>query len=416
MTALFRGAATALAACCLASTALAAPAETFVDSPAGRIITPGSSQRTTGSLAHTNIHILVPGGKTLAPTVTPSGIFETPASLACVYKQVTKVKGCNPETLTTVARGGSKVVVLVDAYDYPTAAADLAAFSTQFGLPLISPTNFRIVYADGAKPAQDPTGGWELEEALDVQMVHALAPNARIVLVEASSAQPADLFKAVTIAASIAERAGGGEVSNSWAGPEVPDTPAMEAIFTGYGVVFFASAGDEPGVELPSSFSNVVGVGGTQINRDANGNFLNQTIWSSSGGGYSLEVPLPPYQSAVAGLTHNVRGVPDIALDASPTSGVWIYDTTPYMGQTLGWTVVGGTSVASPAAAAIVNSSKSFAATSVAELTTIYSEIGDAKDFTDISGGVCENGDHLRGWKGWDPCTGVGVPFGRTGK
>jgi subtilase family serine protease len=416
MTGFMRGAATALALTLLASTAFAAPGETFVDVPAGRIITPASSQPTTGSLAHTNIHIMVPGGKILKAASGPSGIYETPASLACVYRQVRQTAGCNPETLTTVTRGGSKVVVIVDAYDDPTAADDLATFSKQFNLPPVSAQNFRIVYAGGKVPAQDPTGDWELEESLDIEIVHSLAPNAKVVLVEAQSSQFADLFAAERIAARIAANAGGGEVTNSWGGQEMPDTPKLEATFTGANVVFFASAGDSPGVIQPSSLSNVIGVGGTQINRDASGNFLSQTIWSDTGGGYSLDVPIPSYQSAIAADVHYVRGVPDIALDASTTSGFWIYDSTMYEGQVLDWVPVGGTSAASPAAAAIVNSAKSFAASSVAELTKIYGELGDSAYFTDIRSGLCQNGDRLRGWKSWDPCTGIGTPFGRSGK
>jgi kumamolisin len=416
MTGFSKGVVTAFAVSLFATTALALPTETFVDGPAGRIITPGSSQKTTGQMAHTNLHILVPGGRVLQPATSPSGIYETPASLACLYKQVRRVRGCNPETLTAVAQGGSKVVVIVDAYDDPTATADLTKFSKQFGLPVISAQNFQVVYAAGTKPTQDSTGGWELEESLDIEMAHSLAPNAKIILVEANSATFDDLFAAETVAAGLAANAGGGEVSNSWAGPEVPDTPALEAVFTGANVVFFASAGDIPGVELPSSFSNVVGVGGTTINRDSNGDFLRQTIWPSTGGGYSLEVPIPPYQYAIASLTHNVRGVPDVALDADPNSGVWIYDSTPYLGTALDWVVVGGTSVASPSVAAIVNSAQSFAASSVVELTTIYSELGNDAYFTDIKNGLCANGTHLHGWKGWDPCTGVGTPYGRKGK
>ena len=403
------------AATLAAASAFAAPAETFVEGHAGRIITPASSQQTTGPRAHTNIHILVPGGKILQPDNGPSGFYETPASLACLYKQVKRDKGCNPATLTATAQGGSKVIVIVDAYDYPSAKKDLSTYSAQFGLPVISNKNFQVVYAGGAPPAQDPSGGWELEEALDIEMAHALAPKAKVILVEANSASFNDLIAAETVAAGIAAKAGGGEVSNSWGGAEMQDTPGVESVFTGANVVFFASAGDNPGVEFPSSLSNVVGVGGTQINRDASGNFLDQTIWSATGGGYSLWVPIPPYQAAVAGLVHNVRGVPDVALDASPNSGVWIYDTTAYQGQKLKWVVVGGTSVATPAVAAMTNSAKSFAVSSVAELTAIYAAIGDGALFADIKGGLCQNGDHLKGWKSWDPCTGIGAPLGRKG-
>ena len=409
------GAAATVAVSLFASTALAAPRETFVDVPAGRIITPASSQKTTGGVAHTNIHIMLPPGKISLPSSSPSGKFETPASLACLYRQVRPVKGCNPETLTAVSQGGSKVVVIVDAYHYPTARADLATFSKQFGLPVITEQNFQVVWAGGTKPPNDSSGGWELEEALDIEIAHSLAPNAKIVLVEAQSAQSPDLYAAETVAAGIAAKAGGGEVSNSWGGAEFTGENAYESVFTGANVVFFASAGDSPGVETPSVFSNVVGVGGTQINRDSSGNFLGQTIWTESGGGYSLGVPLPPYQSAIASTVHYVRSVPDVALVASPVSAFWIYSTTPYEGTVTRWIPVGGTSVATPAVAAMTNSANDFAANSVDALTKIYANYGNVADFTDITVGLCQNGDHLHGWKGWDPCTGVGTPYGKKG-
>jgi len=410
------GTATFLAAALCASTALAAPAETISAMPGGRAITPASSQQTIGKFAHTNLHIFWPAGQAELPAKHPSGAFETPASLACIYSQVKITPGCNPETLTAVAQGGSKVVVIVDAYDDPNAMSDLRKYARQFGLPMVTDRNFQVVYAGGAQPAQDPTGGWELEESLDIEMAHALAPKAKVILVEANSNSFDDLFAAETVAAGIAATAGGGEVSNSWSGAEFGNELSDEGIFTGTNVVFFAAAGDLPGVGVPAALSNVVSVGGTQINRDTDGNYVNQSIWYSSGGGISQYVPIPSYQSVIAAIVGNFRGVPDVGLDASLTSGVWVYDTIPYAGQTLEWVVVGGTSVASPAMAAIVNGAGSFAANSVAELTTIYANLGNKRDFKDIKRGECANGTHLQGWPGWDPCTGVGAPRGKGGK
>ena len=87
------------------------------------------------------------------------------------------VAGCNPNSVTAPAAGGKNAIAVVDAYDYPTAATDLAYFSRQFNLPAAT---FSVVYGSGRRPSQDPTGGWELEAALDIEWAHALAPGAKI--------------------------------------------------------------------------------------------------------------------------------------------------------------------------------------------------------------------------------------------
>ena len=416
MTRMQSGAAAFMAASLLASTALAAPHETTAKVTGGTIITPASSQQQAAGLTHTNVHIFRPSGQAGAKDEAPSGFFENPQSLACLYKLVKPVAGCNPQTVTATAQGGSKVVILVDAYDDPTATNDLAAFATQYGLPAITANNFQVVYATGTKPPPDSTGGWELEESLDIEMAHSLAPQAKVILVEANSNSYDDLFAAVTVAAGLAAKAGGGEVSNSYGGAEFVSEESYEHIFKGKNVVFFASAGDLPGVEVPSVLSNVVGVGGTQVNRDNSGNYVNQESWYSTGGGFSQYVPLPSYQVGIKHIRGSFRGAPDVALDAAPASGVWVYDTTAYGGEVLDWVVVGGTSVASPSVAAIVNNANSFAANSAAELSTIYANLGVRRNFTDIRAGECDNGGRLQFLNGWDTCTGIGTPYGTLGK
>jgi subtilase family serine protease len=81
-------------------------------------------------------------------------------------------------------------------------------------------------------------------------------------------------------------------------------------------------------------------------------------------------------------------------------------------GAVLGWFVIGGTSVASPAAAALVNSAGSFKTTTLDELTEIYADLGHNKAFTDITVGSCVNAASSTASKGYDLCTGVGAPFG----
>jgi kumamolisin len=161
----------------------------------GTVIVPASSierPEDAGIRAHTNVQIFIPrGGASISPQATPGGFFETPASLACVYKLVKATTGCNPTVATAIPAGGVGAIAIVDAYDDPNAKSDLAAFATEFGLPK---ANFQVVYAapgsstaTSTPPPQDPTGGWEFEESVDIEMAHAMAPKAKIILVEANS-------------------------------------------------------------------------------------------------------------------------------------------------------------------------------------------------------------------------------------
>ena len=208
------------------------------------------------------------------------------------------LSGCPIATSTSLPTGGSGVIVIVDAYDYPSAAADLATFSTDFGLPQ---ANFTVQYASGRKPSNGCRSGWQGEEALDIEWAHAMAPNAQIVLMEASSATNTALYQAVTAANSyIASHGGKGEVSMSWGGSETSGETSSDHYFTQSGVVYFASSGDSPGVIYPSSSPYVVSAGGTQVNRSS-GNYTNQTAWSDGGGGASKYEARPSFQNAISG-------------------------------------------------------------------------------------------------------------------
>ena len=127
--------------------------------------------------------------------------FETPASLACVYSLVPPVAGCNPNTVTTNPSGGSRSIAIVEPYDDPYAGPDLAYFSAQFGLPF-STSQFQVVYETGFPPPPDYAGQGlgELIEISEVEWAHAMAPNAKIYLVEAESNDLIDLMASVSIA------------------------------------------------------------------------------------------------------------------------------------------------------------------------------------------------------------------------
>jgi subtilase family serine protease len=410
----------------LAGVAAASPTDgvdKVVKAPGGYTIIPHTSQPhpEDPSQVHTNFEFFSRTAKLtpLNTTTTAAGYYETPASLACIYGLTAKSKQCNPKKVKTVATGGSRAIAIVDVYDDPTAEADLNTYSKHFGLPAVTSDNFQIIYADGKQPDQDPTGGWETEEQLDIEMAHAMAPGAKIILVEAKSPSLRDLALAEVVAIKAVQAAGGGEVSNSWGSYEYPDEASLTPSFAGDNVVVFAAAGDTPGVSVPAVLHNVVAVGGTTIFRSYSGAYLEQGTWNFGGGGISSYIPVPSYQSgtpSVSAVVGKWRGTPDVSFDSNNFSGVWIYDSTPYQGSVLQWVIVGGTSAASPAVAGIVNSAGKFNASTRAELTELYAKGTKAADYSDITVGQCANDDRGRAVKGYDLCTGVGTPFGNSGK
>jgi subtilase family serine protease len=373
----------------------------------GNGIVPDSSlgrPQDVGVRMHTNYLIYAPSGVVI-PQANPGG--ETPASLGCVYGLVPNpVSGCPIATTTEVPTGGSGVIVIVDAYDYPSAAADLTTFSNEFGL---AAANFTTVYASGRKPTNGCRSGWQLEESLDIEWAHAMAPGAQIVLMEASSNSNSALYSAVSAANSyISAHGGKGEISMSWGGGESSSETGSDHYFTQSGVVYFASSGDSPGVIYPSASVNVVSAGGTQVNRSG-GNYTNQTAWSDGGGGDSAYEPRPSFQNGISGIVGSHRGTPDLSFDASGNSPVAVYNSNCYGG----WLQVYGTSVASPSLAGIINNAGTFNGSSNAEDTEIYNDYTNTSEFTDITSGSC--GTHSA-TTGWDFCTGVGVVNGFSGK
>jgi len=371
-----------------------------------QIVVPDSSVERPedfGIRAHT--HFLI---RVTPESSTPTG--ETPSSIRAVYG--------------LPSSGGSGIIAIVDAFHYPTAEADLNTFSTQFGLPACTTANgcFSVQFASGTQPGANC--GWNQEAALDIEWAHAMAPNAKIVLVEAKSNSNADLFSAVQFASNyIVQHAGSGQVSMSWGGPETSGEAANDSIFTTPGIVYFASAGDTGAVtEYPSASPNVVATGGTTIHRDGSGNFVSETAWSGSGGGPSQFEPRPAYQSVVSNIVGNVRGIPDFSFDSDPNSGVSVFaPSCSRRSSSSTWLVFGGTSVASPSLAGVVNLAGSFFANSGLELSTIYANLGNASNYRDITSGTASSGIGPRKHSetavpGWDFVTGVGSPFGLAGK
>jgi kumamolisin len=373
-------------------------------------------------MARTNVHILIPStgqmnfGASVQPSElppVPGYLYETPASLGCIYNLVAfAIPGCNPNVTTQNHSGGSRAIAIVDAYDDPTAASDLDIFSAQFGLP---PANFHVIYAQGREPGQDPTGGWEVEEALDTQWSHAMAPAAEIYLVEAEDNSFTHLFEAVNVASGLIAAAGGGEVSMGWGAREFSEEISFDSYFTKPGVVYLAAAGDSPGVYYPSASPNVISAGGTSISRDLyTGNFVLENSWQEVSGGPSQFEPRPRFQDGVSLVVGSARGTPDLSLDGNPSSGVWVYNTNAVLG--IGWYVVGGTSVGAPSLSGIINSAGRFLPSSQAENQLIYSNRSNAFDFRDITYGTCGIYIGYFASPGYDFCSGVGTDQGLHGK
>jgi kumamolisin len=394
----------------------------------GQVMVPASSVERPGDAgfrAHTHLRILVPReGRFEASAKNAAGappvlglFFETPASIACVYRLVPDPRpGCNPDETTEPPSAGGGAIALVEAFDDPSAASDLHTFSTQFGLPAADLT---VVFADGSKPSVDPTGSAELETSLDIEWAHAMAPKAKIFLVEAPSLALSDLFQAIFVAGNLVATNGGGEVSMSFGSGEFLQETKLDQIFTASGVVYVASAGDNPGTQYPCVSPNVVCAGGTTISRDSmTGKFLLESAWQDAGGGPSLVEPRPSFQDRLVEVVGETRGTPDLSFDANPNTGVWIFDGNTFQGSKtpLGWAVVGGTSASAPSLAGIINAAGKRRASSQSENEEIYEQAGNSQDFRDIESGNCGFNIGSFAKKGWDFCSGAGTDQGLHGK
>ncbi len=280
-------------------------------------------------------------GALVANPNPPSGAF-TPAQIQQAY-QYNKVSFNG-----TAGTGAGETIAIVDAYDDPSIQSDLNTFDTQFGLPAATVTKVNET-GGSTLPSTDSTGGWELEESLDVEWAHAMAPGAKILLVEASSPNDSDLLAAVGYAAAHAN-----VVSMSWGGGEFSGESSYDGDFSKSGVAFVASSGDSGApISWPAASPNVLAVGGTALTLGSDNTWSSETGWSGSGGGPSAYESQPSYQTGFVTSTTK-RANPDVAYDASPSTGYAVYDSDPYSGTSYGWLTVGGTSAGAPQWAAIL--------------------------------------------------------------
>jgi subtilase family serine protease len=321
--------------------------------------------------------------------------------------------GYGPDNLRSAyalpAAGDGQTVAIVDAYDDPSAEADLAVYRAQFGLPPCTTDNgcFRKVDQSGGHslPTADP--GWAQEISLDLDMVSAACPACHILLVEASSSSQANLGAAVNTAA----RLGAGAISNSYGGPDASDR-SYGRYYHHKGVAITASSGDSGyGVSYPASSKWVTAVGGTTLKRSSRSTRgWSERVWSGSGSGCS-SYNTTSWQSAdLTGCDH--RAVADVAAVADPATGVAVYDSYLFEG-TSGWLTFGGTSAASPIIAAVFALAGNTA--DVADGSYVWAHHrGGFNDVRSGSNGTCDTTRWCTAHSGWDGPTGWGTPKGVT--
>jgi hypothetical protein len=329
-----------------------------------------------------------PTAQNVSPNAIPSGSGYGPAQFQAAYNL----------TAASAADGSGTTVAVVDAYNDPTAASDLATYRSAAGLPALTTGQFTVYNQNGQTsplPATAPiTDDWTLEESLDVDMVSAICPLCKIDLVEATNDTSNGLFVAEQTAATTL---GAKYISNSWGGSETSSDTSMDSQYFGVsGVVYTASAGDgaySAGVIYPATSSHVVGVGGTTLNTASNSRGWTESVWDTSstegtGSGCSAVEPQPSWQASISLITaacsHRVDN--DVAADADPNTGAAVYDTTNGNG---GWNEVGGTSESSPMIAAVFALAGNNGNGGNNAADSIYTHTGNLNEVTASNNGTC---------------------------
>jgi hypothetical protein len=343
-----------------------------------------------------------PTAQTVRPGAIPSGFGYGPSDLQSAYGL----------TSASDADGAGTTVAVVDAYDDPTAASDLATYRAAAGLPALTSGQFTEYNEEGQTsplPGGSPAGDdWSVEESLDVDMVSAICPLCKIDVVEADDDTLGNLFTAEQTAATTL---GAKYISDSWAGPEAEigsvETTLDSAYFGVPGVVYVAAAGDlgyAGGMVYPAASPNVVSVGGTALTPSTNSRGWTESVWNTlgdadgagaTGSGCSAFEPQPSWQTSVpiiASACSN-RVDNDVAADADPQTGAAIYDSSlqvPAGTQvTPGWVEAGGNSESAPIIAAVFALAGNDGNGGNNAADSIYTHTSDLYQVTGGSDGTC---------------------------
>lgn len=403
------------------SLTLAATAAVVVASVAAQTGAANAAPSSTG-LTHRNVHSCSTPAAGYAAcnaiqrqTITSAGKVAPHASAPGGYNPVDLRSAYN---LPSTTAGVGQTVAIVDAYNDPNAESDLNLYRSQFGIAACTTANgcFRKVNQTGGTKYPTSNGGWAQEISLDLDMVSAACPNCHILLVEASTASMTNLGTAVNEAVKL----GATVVSNSYGGGESSaDTSYDSSYFNHPGVPITVSSGDSGyGVQYPAASQYVTSVGGTRLSRASNTRGWTESVWSTSstegaGSGCSAYDPQPSWQSSVSNISSvcGKRAVADVSAVADPATGVSVYDSYSYQGQS-GWLVFGGTSVAAPLIASVYALAGNGSSVSYGSFP--YSHTSSLNDVTTGSTASCGS-DLCAATTGWDGPTGLGTPNGATG-
>lgn len=349
----------------------------------------------------------------------------TPSASAtpCAVDEATGYSACNIQNaygLKTLSKkdGKGTTIAVVDAYDDPDAASNLATYRSDEHLSKCTTANacFKKVNEEGAEgDYPTPTGGWASEISLDLDMVSAICPNCHILLVEANSSGFGDLAAAVNEAVSLGAQA----VSDSWGSGEFSGETGWDGNWDHPGVAITFSSGDgayRGGVQYPSASPYVTSVGGTELTPGSSKRGWTETAWANtqsgtpptqgSGSGCSTYEPKPPWQADMACTKRMTADVSAVAAD------VLSYDTY----DAGGWYYSFGTSVSSPIIAGTYGLASNPSSNTIPASSIYSAPSADLHDITSGSTGTCTPPKSHKYWctavKGYDGPTGRGSPRG----
>jgi subtilase family serine protease len=292
--------------------------------------------------------------------------------------------------------GTGRTIVIVDSFGSPTVGHDLAVFDKQYGLP--APPSLRVIQPAGKFPKEPDHPGWAWETALDVEWAHAIAPGANILLVETPTNEDEGTsgFPQIVEAENYVVDHNLGDVISQSFGATEQTFPGAKQLLAQRGayinahdhnVSVLAASSDSgavdytrsgglytyPVVDWPGTDPLITNVSGTELHLNAAGTRTSpDTVWNDTfnkavqryfdgspaptatggGGGKSIFFARPPWQAGVKSITGNHRGVPDISMSASCAAQVVVYVSFP--GTRPGWSIICGTSEATPEFAGIV--------------------------------------------------------------
>jgi hypothetical protein len=366
---------------------------------------PGPASRVCQDTTAGHMHCMAWIRTDLAPAVGPFGYG--PTELQTAYSL----------TSASTSNGTGQIVAIVDAFDDPKAEADLGVYRSTFALSACTTANgcFLKVNEFGFTlplPSSDSTGGWESEESLDLDMVSAVCPNCKILLVEVLSNSASDLYSGVDTAAGMCRA---NVVSNSWGGGEYSTERSDEVHFNYPGVMITVAGGDrgfkDSSSGYPEASRYVTSVGGTTLNLGPR----SETTWPGTGSYCSKYIAQPAWQTSLGVAYTSVcsnRITNDVSAVADPSTGVAVYDTFGGTGPSgcTSWCEFGGTSASAPIVGGVYAVAGNGA--TLVSGSYSYSHTGMLNDITAGSNGSCSSTYLCTAKVGFDGPTGNGTPNG----